>query len=120
LLELLELIGDLQGKPPQIDFDAWRPADQQYYVSDTRKFAAATGWSPKVSVREGVSRLHQWLVESRAPAAAPILSMTEVIADRNGHTHEPVSVGAQGHILTKRKSKIKKLFGNGAVSRRRA
>jgi CDP-paratose 2-epimerase len=66
LLELLNLIGELRGNAPDIRFDEWRPADQQYYVSDTRKFSAATGWSPKVNVREGVRRLCEWLEEFRA------------------------------------------------------
>src|ERR1051326_8612366 len=44
LLELIQLIEELQGRPPQIDFDTWRPADQQYYVSDIKQFSAATGW----------------------------------------------------------------------------
>jgi CDP-paratose 2-epimerase len=71
LLELLELIGELSGHPPDVRFDEWRPADQQYYVSDTRKFLAATGWAPKIGVREGVTRLYQWLHEFRR--AAPVL-----------------------------------------------
>jgi CDP-paratose 2-epimerase len=66
LLELLNLIGELRGNAPDIRFDEWRPADQQYYVSDTRKFSAATGWTPKVKVREGVRRLCEWLEEFRA------------------------------------------------------
>ena len=44
LLELLKLIGDLQGSAPEVRFDAWRPADQQYYVSNTRQFSEAAGW----------------------------------------------------------------------------
>jgi CDP-paratose 2-epimerase len=35
--------------------------DQRYYVSDTRRFASQTGWSPKTSVREGLRELHLWL-----------------------------------------------------------
>jgi CDP-paratose 2-epimerase len=65
LLELLDLIAELKGEKPQVTFDEWRPADQQYYVSDIRKFSAATGWSPKVYVREGVRRLYEWLAETR-------------------------------------------------------
>jgi CDP-paratose 2-epimerase len=68
LLELLELIGELQGDHAQVDFSRWRPADQEYYVSDSRKFAAQTGWSPQVSARQGVTRLYQWLRESGVSA----------------------------------------------------
>ncbi len=63
LLELLESIGEFVGHPPEVRFEDWRPGDPRYYVSDTRKFQAATGWAPKVGVREGVSRLHDWLLE---------------------------------------------------------
>jgi CDP-paratose 2-epimerase len=63
LLELLELIEELGGHRPEVRFEGWRTGDQRYYVSDTRKFQAATGWAPQVGVREGVARLHAWLEE---------------------------------------------------------
>jgi CDP-paratose 2-epimerase len=63
LLELLELIENVCGALPPLRFADWRPGDQRYYVSDTRKFQAATGWRPSVSVEEGVLRLRRWLVE---------------------------------------------------------
>jgi CDP-paratose 2-epimerase len=65
LLEILELIGDLDGRRPDVEFGPWRVGDQRWYVSDTRRFAAATGWSPRVGVTEGVRRLHRWFT-SRA------------------------------------------------------
>ncbi|MCU1336130.1 MAG: NAD-dependent epimerase/dehydratase [Bryobacterales bacterium] len=69
LVELLDLIGSLQTGKPAVRMDGWRAGDQRYYVSDTRKFKAATGWAPKVSVREGVERLHEWLIETQGVAA---------------------------------------------------
>jgi CDP-paratose 2-epimerase len=69
LLELLDLIGELRGVAPAVRCDQWRPGDQRYYVSDTRKFQVATGWTPRVDVQTGVQRLHDWL-ESEATAAA--------------------------------------------------
>ena len=70
LLELLDLIGEL-GSVPEVQFGDWRVGDQRYYVSDTRRFRVATGWSPKVAPQEGVKLLHDWLsspglAESRA------------------------------------------------------
>jgi CDP-paratose 2-epimerase len=70
LLELIDLIGELRGESPEIHFDQWRPGDQRYYVSDTSKYRLATGWDPTVSVRDGVGRLYQWLLESRGLKAA--------------------------------------------------
>lgn len=63
LLELLDIIEELDGKRPATGFEAWRPGDQRYYVSDCRRFCAATGWWPRVRVREGVRKLHGWLRE---------------------------------------------------------
>ncbi len=70
LLKLLDLIADLHGARPPVRFADWRTGDQRYYVSDTRKFRQATGWSPKVSAEEGIERLYQWLVEVRYPERA--------------------------------------------------
>jgi CDP-paratose 2-epimerase len=78
LLELLALIATAQGEVPLVKFDAWRAADQRFYVSDTRRFTAATGWKPRVGVREGVHRLHRWMIDHRpeeselAEATAPV------------------------------------------------
>jgi CDP-paratose 2-epimerase len=72
LNELLALIEELTGEPPDVSFDAWRTADQRYYVSDVSKFSRATGWTPQVSVREGVERLHDWLLSTRAAPAAVV------------------------------------------------
>ncbi len=65
LLELMDMIAELHGPTPQPRIDTWRPGDQRYYVSNISKFAAATGWTPHVGVGEGVSRLYEWLLESR-------------------------------------------------------
>jgi CDP-paratose 2-epimerase len=61
LLELIDLIGELDGQRPSVRFDNVRVGDQPYYVSDTRRFSELTGWTPKVGVREGVERLRRWL-----------------------------------------------------------
>ena len=74
-MELLETIAALHGEKPDVRMKDWRPGDQRYYVSDTRKFKAATGWAPKVTAREGVERLYRWLLESRGlPAAHELMS----------------------------------------------
>jgi CDP-paratose 2-epimerase len=66
LLELVAAISDLRGEQPELHVQPWRPGDQRWYVSDTRRFAAATGWRPQVAPDQGVERLHAWLVEERA------------------------------------------------------
>ena len=61
LLEITRLIEDLTGLTPELRFADWRPGDQPWYVSDTRAFTGATGWRPRVGLREGVLRLSHWL-----------------------------------------------------------
>jgi len=65
ILELMDMISELHGPTPKPRLDAWRPGDQRYYVSNTTKFSAATGWTPRTSAREGIARLYQWLLECR-------------------------------------------------------
>ena len=61
LLELIDLITELDGRRPEVDVGPWRIGDQRWYVSDTRRFSAATGWKPAIGVAEGIGRLHGWL-----------------------------------------------------------
>lgn len=61
LVELLDRIGELLGRAPEVRHDAWRTGDQRFYVSDTRRFERATGWRPAVGVSEGLRRLADWL-----------------------------------------------------------
>jgi CDP-paratose 2-epimerase len=65
LVEILRLIGELVGEEPCASVEPWRRADQRYYVSDTRRFGAATGWAPRISARAGVMALLDWFVLHR-------------------------------------------------------
>jgi CDP-paratose 2-epimerase len=64
LLELLAMIGELTGRDPAVEFGEWRVGDQRYYVSDTRSFSEATGWTPQVRPADGVARLYRWLKQN--------------------------------------------------------
>ncbi len=74
LRDLVGWIGELTGRTPDIDYAAWRPGDQVWYASDTRRFRAATGWRPHVKAHEGVAKLHAWLTGAPAfpLATAPL------------------------------------------------
>lgn len=74
LLELLDLIGALVGTPSAYRLEPWRPADQRYYVSDTSRFQAATGWAPRVPVSDGLERLLAWLTESGTAAPEALVA----------------------------------------------
>jgi CDP-paratose 2-epimerase len=62
LLELLKMMAEINGEKPEVAFNEWRTGDQRYYVSDTSKFRAATGWAPRIGVDSGVRRLREWLL----------------------------------------------------------
>jgi CDP-paratose 2-epimerase len=59
--EVLELIGELAGRPPRVSFAQERPGDQRYYVADTTRFRQATGWTTTVDPQDGIERLFGWL-----------------------------------------------------------
>jgi CDP-paratose 2-epimerase len=65
LLEFVDLLGEFNAHPP-VSFSGWRMGDQRYYVSNTQKFQAVTGWAPRVELREGMKALFAWLVETYA------------------------------------------------------
>jgi len=65
LLELMDMIGHLNGRQPEYQFQNWRPGDQRYYASDKRRFRNATGWSAKVRPHDGTKKLYRWLRESQ-------------------------------------------------------
>src|SRR5205085_8930073 len=76
----------IHGSRPEVVFDEWRAADQLYYVSDTRRFSEATGWKPKVGVREGVTRLYHWLLENvDSEAVVSGRWIDHFSENRNGH-----------------------------------
>lgn len=91
LLELIDMIGDITGEKPEVFYEAWRPSDQKYYVSDFSRFSAATGWMPRYGTHEGVTRLCRWLQEhaglpvhkkSHKPKAAIVTNSNLEIIDK--------------------------------------
>ena len=68
LREVLAVIERRRGVAPRLHFDRWRVGDQRYYVSDTRAFGEATGWTPRVDAPEGIALLHDWLVDAGVAA----------------------------------------------------
>ncbi len=59
LLQLIDTIRDLIGRPVDLRFAPWRCNDQRYYVSDTRKLRAALSLPPPRNWRSGVKALVQ-------------------------------------------------------------
>jgi CDP-paratose 2-epimerase len=69
LLELLEQIRSTLGAPIEIAWGPERLADQRWYVVNPSKAKAAFGWTPEVSIREGVRALCDWYGERPALVA---------------------------------------------------
>lgn len=61
LLELLDMIEEFNGCPPQSEFADWRPGDQKIYVSDITAVSKDAEWVPRIGVNEGVELLYNWL-----------------------------------------------------------
>jgi CDP-paratose 2-epimerase len=77
LLDLLALMAHLNGDKPDVAYEDWRTGDQKYYVSDTRRFQAVTGWGPLVDVQQGVQSLRSWLLDATPDAAyGPIIQQS--------------------------------------------
>jgi len=79
LLELLALMDEERGLQAVTRFGPWRSGDQRYYVSDTRRFRAATGWKPLIGASEGVKKLLAWLESSSLPPRPPALRAAKVL-----------------------------------------
>lgn len=74
LLECIQLIDRLSGKPSNVQFGPGRDGDLRYFVCDVTRARVHFGWQPKVTPEEGVGKLIGWLRENarlfQAPAAA--------------------------------------------------
>jgi len=75
LTEVLELIEEAADVRPRLEFAPERAGDQRYYVADTARFSAETGWRPLVGVEEGIAALAQWL-GGAAPARSAAARVT--------------------------------------------
>ncbi|GJD50595.1 CDP-paratose 2-epimerase [Methylobacterium crusticola] len=72
LRQLLAYVETLIGRPVDLRFSDWRAGDQRYYVSDTRRAAAALGLPAPTPWQRGVADLAAWLAEAGArPPDAP-------------------------------------------------
>jgi len=63
--ELFDILEKLSGKKFNYSFDTWRPGDQKIYISDLTSAKKDFGWSPKISPKEGVKRLYNWIAQNK-------------------------------------------------------
>ncbi len=59
------MLEGLLGKPIPVAHGDWRPGDQKVFVADIRKAEKELGWRPKIGVKEGVTRLFEWVKENK-------------------------------------------------------
>jgi UDP-glucose 4-epimerase len=69
LLELLGMIQEVSGRPIRVEHRAPRAGDVRDSLADLRRAHAVLGYTPRVSLREGLERTWDWFVEA---AAAPV------------------------------------------------
>ena len=63
LLDLVATLRQLTGFPIKIDWGPERLADQKWFVSDISKMERVLGWTPAVSIRQGVTYLRDWYLQ---------------------------------------------------------
>ena len=61
LLELIEILEKISAKSINYKFGLWRSGDQKIYISDITRAKKDFGWSPKISPKEGVKKLYNWI-----------------------------------------------------------
>jgi CDP-paratose 2-epimerase len=71
LLQLLDHIERLTGRPVERRFGDWRAGDQRYYVSDASQVRRELGLPRPIDWREGVADLADWLRAERGERLAP-------------------------------------------------
>lgn len=65
LVECLDLIKGIAGQEQNVEFKEVRSGDLWYFVCDIAKAKKNLGWEPKVSNKEGVGKLIEWVGENK-------------------------------------------------------
>jgi CDP-paratose 2-epimerase len=64
LLEFIEVLEDLSGRPVEYDFAPARPGDQPVYISNIQRADKMLGWKPRISAVDGVGLLYRWVEDN--------------------------------------------------------
>lgn len=65
LLECIDLLAEILGKKPDVEFCESRLGDLQYFICDIGKAQQKLHWAPEVSAAAGVTKLVRWIQENR-------------------------------------------------------
>ena len=63
---VLHEIERVVNHPVPLSFSDWRQGDQYYFVADTARLTAETGWQARTGWREGLADLAAWLRANRS------------------------------------------------------
>ncbi|MBU0763046.1 MAG: NAD-dependent epimerase/dehydratase family protein [Candidatus Altiarchaeota archaeon] len=66
LLECIDHIFKITSRKTDVIYTEERFGDLRYFASDYRKFNRETGWKPKVTPPEGISKLINWIKENES------------------------------------------------------
>jgi CDP-paratose 2-epimerase len=66
LLECIDLIGDILGKKPGVQFEEIRLGDLLYFICDIQKARKILKWEPSVPPKQGVRNLIEWLRQNES------------------------------------------------------
>ena len=65
LIECIDLIGEITGTSPKINFAGERHGDLLYFVCDTKKAQKILQWTPRISPEKGVRELIDWIKKEK-------------------------------------------------------
>lgn len=65
LLECIDILEEINGVRPEIQFAPDRHGDLRYFICDISKAKKELGWLPKIMPREGIERLVNWIKDNR-------------------------------------------------------
>jgi CDP-paratose 2-epimerase len=52
------------GQPVHVTMGDWRPGDQKVCIMNTNRIQKTLGWSPKVSIEQGMGIMAQWVKDN--------------------------------------------------------
>jgi len=65
LLECIDILEEINGVRPKVEFAPDRHGDLRYFVCDISKAKKELNWEPKVMPKEGIKKLIDWIKENK-------------------------------------------------------
>lgn len=70
VLEATKMLEKIAKKPLRIKYGPGRTNEDPIFITDHRKFSSLTGWHPKVSVEQGLTRIYDWALSTKSAIEA--------------------------------------------------